>query len=313
MLPPGHFALVVAMGKELVAPCAGGDSRSRALSELRRPAVSDEIGTYLWKASEGKTLEEVRRYWTENVNTTQFWTGDPRQIGSPEFFDKIGEFVKEKHGYWYRLIDEEAKKYPNGKVLEVGCGAGWESVTWARAGMDVHAIDLSDAALELARQNFEHNNLTGNLQWGNAEDLPYDDNSFDIVASKGGASSYGIYRECSPRSFSCPAAGRRSADLAVLQVLLEDSPCQVREDPLRVCPRGRAYNAAIYEKGDAPVVCAFPERSSLPSLYKSHKVAENRRARTIVQQPVCPDIQSASGFHLREFRPPHCGNRQEVG
>lgn len=147
--------------------------------------MSDDIGTYLRNESQGKTLEEVRRYWTENVNTTQFWTGDAREIGSPEFFDQVEQFVREKRDYWYRLIDEASARYPGGKVLEVGCGAGWEAVTWARAGMEVHGVDLSDAALKLARSNFEYNSLQGNLQWGNAEDLPYDDDSFDIVASLG--------------------------------------------------------------------------------------------------------------------------------
>ena len=149
------------------------------------PRVSNRIGTYLWKGSEGKTLDEVRRYWTQNVNTTQFWTGDPRRIGSLEFFDKVGIFLEERRGYWYRLIDEAARRHPKGKVLEVGCGAGWEVVRWAQAGMDVHGIDLSHAALDLARKNLAQKSLTADLQTGNAEELPYENDSFDVVASLG--------------------------------------------------------------------------------------------------------------------------------
>lgn len=147
--------------------------------------MPDEIGSYLWRESAGKTLAEVRRYWTENVNTTQFWTGDPAEIGSPAFFDQVAAFLEERRGYWYRLIDESARRYANGAVLEVGCGAGWEAVRWARAGMQVTGIDLSEAALALAAKNLEHNRVTASLRWGNAEQLPFPDDSFDVVASLG--------------------------------------------------------------------------------------------------------------------------------
>lgn len=147
--------------------------------------LPNEIGSYLWKSSEGRTLAEVRRYWTENVNTTQFWTGAPAAIGSSEFFDEVGAFLRERRGYWHELIDEASRRYRNGRVLEVGCGAGWEAALWARGGMQVTGIDLSEAALHLARRNLEHNGVTGTLMRGNAEELPFDDETFDVVASLG--------------------------------------------------------------------------------------------------------------------------------
>ena len=56
--------------------------------------MADTIGTYLWKGSDNKTIDEVQKYWTDNVNTTQFWTGDPRKIGTGEFFDTVSAFIK---------------------------------------------------------------------------------------------------------------------------------------------------------------------------------------------------------------------------
>ena len=70
--------------------------------------MTDTIGTYLWKGSDTKTIDEVRKYWTDNVNTTQFWTGDPRDIGSAEFFETVSHFIKENYAHRYRLIDAEA-------------------------------------------------------------------------------------------------------------------------------------------------------------------------------------------------------------
>lgn len=147
--------------------------------------MSDTIGTYLWKGSNTRSIEEVRKYWTDNVNTTQFWEGDPREIGSDEFFKIVGEFIRQNYAHRYRLINREAAKYPKGKVLEVGCGAGWELVAWAKNGLQVTGLDLSPAAIQLAIKNFEFNNLPADLRVGNAEKLPFSDNSFDIVTSLG--------------------------------------------------------------------------------------------------------------------------------
>ncbi len=147
--------------------------------------MADTIGTYLWKGSDTKTIDEVQKYWTDNVNTTQFWTGDPRKIGSGEFFDEVSAFIKKNYEHRYRLIEKEAAKYPGGTMLEVGCGAGWELAHWARCGMKPTGLDLSAAALELAQKNFEHNKLEADFKHGSAEELPFDDNTFDIVASLG--------------------------------------------------------------------------------------------------------------------------------
>ncbi len=147
--------------------------------------MTDTIGTYLWKGSDTRTIDEVRAYWTENVNTTQFWTGDPRDIGTAEFFDTVGEYIRKNYVHRYKLIDAEAAKYPDGKMLEIGCGAGWELIAWARNGLQVTGLDLSSGALALAAKNFEHNRLVADLRQGNAEELPFADDTFDIVASFG--------------------------------------------------------------------------------------------------------------------------------
>ncbi|RPI03515.1 MAG: class I SAM-dependent methyltransferase [Calditrichaeota bacterium] len=147
--------------------------------------MSDTIGTYLWKGSDARTIDEVRRYWTENVNSTQFWTGGVEKIGSPEFFDTVSAFIKKNYEHRYRLIEKEAAKYRNGRLLEIGCGAGWELLHWARQGMQVTGLDLSTAALELAGKNFQHNKLKADLKQGNAEKLPFSDNSFDVITSLG--------------------------------------------------------------------------------------------------------------------------------
>ena len=68
------------------------------------------------------------------------------------------------------------------KVLDVGCGTGVVAITAARRGAVVSGLDLTPALLEHARGN-EKIAGCGPIEWteGDAERLPYPDESFDLV------------------------------------------------------------------------------------------------------------------------------------
>lgn len=75
----------------------------------------------------------------------------------------------------------EAIKGHTGSLLEIGCGAGRYTRAFLhyRPDLDVHGCDISQVALEEAREA----DGTGKIEYtlGDALDLPYADNSFDIV------------------------------------------------------------------------------------------------------------------------------------
>lgn len=50
---------------------------------------------------------------------------------------------------WLPLVVEHARHHP---VLEIGCGAGDDTATLAAAGLAVHAFDLSETSVALARR-----------------------------------------------------------------------------------------------------------------------------------------------------------------
>ncbi|NIP27439.1 MAG: methyltransferase domain-containing protein, partial [Phycisphaerae bacterium] len=66
-------------------------------------------------------------------------------------------------------------------VLEVGCGVGIDLVRFARAGAKVTGVDLSPTAVQLAKQNFEQQNLTADLMVMNGEALQLANDTFDFV------------------------------------------------------------------------------------------------------------------------------------
>jgi ubiquinone/menaquinone biosynthesis C-methylase UbiE len=73
------------------------------------------------------------------------------------------------------------------KVLDVACGAGNLSLPAARAGADVTGVDIAEYLIEQARKNAANENLKVRFDVGDAEDLPYEDASFDAVVTMFGA------------------------------------------------------------------------------------------------------------------------------
>ena len=71
------------------------------------------------------------------------------------------------------------------KVLEIGLGLGADHECFARAGADLHGIDLTPRAVEITRRRLEMQGLKSELRVGDAEALPYADRSFDLVYSWG--------------------------------------------------------------------------------------------------------------------------------
>ena len=70
-------------------------------------------------------------------------------------------------------------------VLDVACGTGITAITACRAGGKVIGIDLTHELLERAKEDAALAGVTEGIEWkqGDAEDLPFPDNSFDIVFS----------------------------------------------------------------------------------------------------------------------------------
>ena len=71
------------------------------------------------------------------------------------------------------------------RVLEVGCGTANNVRFLAEEGFQAAGIDLSPTAIEFARKRFESLGLEADLRAGDMIDLPWPDNSFDIVLDRG--------------------------------------------------------------------------------------------------------------------------------
>ncbi len=76
-----------------------------------------------------------------------------------------------------------AKPQPSDRVLEIACGPGFVALLFAERVREVVGLDLTEALLERARQRQRELGLQ-NVQFiqGDAEQLPFPDGAFTIVA-----------------------------------------------------------------------------------------------------------------------------------
>ena len=76
---------------------------------------------------------------------------------------------------------------PEMKVLDVACGSGNLAVVAAQKGANVTGLDIADNLVEAAKQRADKLGLDIKFEQGDAEAMPYPDDSFDVVMTMFGA------------------------------------------------------------------------------------------------------------------------------
>jgi ubiquinone/menaquinone biosynthesis C-methylase UbiE len=82
-----------------------------------------------------------------------------------------------------RAALEAAELAPGTEVLDVAAGSGNPAIPAAQAGARVTALDLAPSLLEIGRRRAAEAGVAVEFVEGDAEALPYDDESFDVIIS----------------------------------------------------------------------------------------------------------------------------------
>lgn len=102
--------------------------------------------------------------------------------------DKTGYLAQMAKRYSLEPYIEEFAGFDRARdlyVLEIGVGLGADHQRFAEGGARLTGIDLTSRAVEHTRRRFEMFGLSSDLQVGDAEALPFTDESFDVVYSWG--------------------------------------------------------------------------------------------------------------------------------
>ena len=104
----------------------------------------------------------------------EYWDGDRRICyGGYKYIEGRWEKVARKIASYYQLP-------PKPKILDIGCGKGYLLYDFLKVIPDaeVYGIDVSQYAIDNAKQEIQNR-----LFLGNATELPWADNTFDLVLS----------------------------------------------------------------------------------------------------------------------------------
>jgi 2-polyprenyl-3-methyl-5-hydroxy-6-metoxy-1,4-benzoquinol methylase len=92
-------------------------------------------------------VTKVHDYWNARPCNIRH---SPRPVGTREYFDEV---EARKYMVEYHIPEfAEFERWKGKKVLEIGCGIGTDTISFARAGAQVTAVDLTEKSLEVARQ-----------------------------------------------------------------------------------------------------------------------------------------------------------------
>jgi SAM-dependent methyltransferase len=104
---------------------------------------------------------------------------DPKTIWGSGNFAAVAERILEAG----ELVVDRAGVEPGNDVLDVACGTGNATIPAAKVGARVTGLDFAPALLEIAREQAADAMVEIDFVEGDAQELPFDDASFDAVVS----------------------------------------------------------------------------------------------------------------------------------
>jgi ubiquinone/menaquinone biosynthesis C-methylase UbiE len=127
--------------------------------------------------------DTVKKYWEDKSPGLKH---SDDEVGSISFFDKV-EYERYSDEFKYKYLPSIANfnEYKNKKVLEVGVGLGTDILQFAKNGALAHGIDLTNKAIELTSLRFSQNGLSGVFKTATFTEIPFKDDSFDLIYSFG--------------------------------------------------------------------------------------------------------------------------------
>jgi SAM-dependent methyltransferase len=98
-------------------------------------------------------------------------------------YDRFSRYMEQDARVFYERLDVPA----GCQFLDVACGSGQLALLAARDGFNVTGVDIAPNLIQRAQARADAEDLNARFVEGDAESLPFEDGSFDVVVSLFGA------------------------------------------------------------------------------------------------------------------------------
>lgn len=126
--------------------------------------------------------DQVQDQWNEDACGSQYV--EKAKEGTLDWYLEAERYRYDVYGPWMPKV-MEFDKHAGKKVIEIGGGMGTDLAQFAKHGAIVTDFDLSAGHLEHAKRSFALRGLKGEFVHGDGENVPFPDNTFDVVYSNG--------------------------------------------------------------------------------------------------------------------------------
>jgi ubiquinone/menaquinone biosynthesis C-methylase UbiE len=137
-------------------------------------------------------VKEAREFWNKTVYITPESVALTTTSLLNMSIDKVKEILATGRNYRYYIFEPKfievmrLEQHRGKKVMEIGGGVGYDTITMARSGAEVTTVDIIKDNLEAVKLNAKVNEVKVNTYLSDDDSkLPFEDGTFDVVYSWG--------------------------------------------------------------------------------------------------------------------------------
>jgi SAM-dependent methyltransferase len=132
-----------------------------------------EVAAFLKVRRLATPLEVIERARSGELYDENYYT---KRGGGGPYVGYPASVMLDHDPWWEKLADEVVAGYSPKRALDLGCATGLLVRAFKQRGAGAAGIDISKWAID--------NAVTGDVVQGSALELPYEDNSFDVIISQ---------------------------------------------------------------------------------------------------------------------------------
>jgi ubiquinone/menaquinone biosynthesis C-methylase UbiE len=208
----------------------------------------------------------------QKEDVRNFWNADPCGTRYLEGKEDFEAHARARYSLEPFIFDFAQFKSARGlRVLEIGVGMGADYLEWLKAGANATGVDLSATSIERSRLRCQQAGYQPDLRVADGEQLPFPDNSFDVVYSYGVMHHSPNTEQCVREAWRVLKPGGRARIMIYHHPSITGAMLWLRYGLLR----GKSLRQSVFDHLESPGTKSYT-RTEAVALFKSFTNLQTR-------------------------------------